>query len=208
MFILETAMQFSLKTVVFVILALLAAFLIVRRTGIMDSQCDRVERELMKPVPLGSRWTVEPVWDSRSWTGDRCSIIAMDQKNRLFALVQAGDGRGDGIMRTVFRYQDIRQVDLTVDGEPISSVSHRVPGSSTVGQHMETDSTAVGKVLKDSRRKVPVLQPVADEESVRDIHLTVHTTDGRMVSLPFGLQELDLARRWCGRLWQAAEGQP
>ena len=57
-------MQFSLKTVVFVILALLAAFLIVRRTGIMDSQCDRVERELMKPVPLGSRWTVEPVWDS------------------------------------------------------------------------------------------------------------------------------------------------
>ena len=200
-------MQFSLKAVVFVILGLLAAFLIARRTGIMDSQRDRVERDLMKPVPLGSRWTVDPVWDSRSWTGDRCSIIAMDQKNRLFALVQAGDGRGDGIMRTVFRYQDIRQVDLVVDGEPIGSFSHLVPTSSAVGLHMETDKTA-GKVLKDFKRKVPVLQPVADEESVRDIHLTVHTTDGRMVALPFGLQELDLARRWYSRLWQATGGQP
>ena len=54
-------MQFSLKAVVFVILGLLAAFLIIRRTGIMDSQRDRVERELMKPVLLDSRWTVEPV---------------------------------------------------------------------------------------------------------------------------------------------------
>ena len=199
-------MQFSLKTVVFVILVLLGAFLIVRRTGIMDNQQDRVERELAKPVPLGSHWTVNPVWDRKSWTGDRCNMIAMDQKNQLFALVQAGDGKDDSIMRTVFRYQDIRQVDLVVDGETIGSFSHRVPDASAVGQHVEMDKDAVGKVLKDIKRKMPVLQPVADEESVRDIRLTVHTTDGRMVTLPFGLPELDLAKRWYSHLWQAVDG--
>ena len=162
-------MQFSLKAVVFVILGLLAAFLIIRRTGIMDSQRDRVERELMKPVLLGSRWTVEPVWDGRSWTGDRCNMIAMDQKNQLFALIQAGDGREDGITRTVFRYQDIRQIDLVVDGESIGSFSHRVPVPSMVGQHMETDKAVAGRGLKDAKRKVPVLQSVADEESVRTL---------------------------------------
>ncbi len=199
-------MQFSLKTVIFVILVLLGAFLIVRRTGIMDSQRNRVERELAEPVPLGSHWTVNPVWDRRSWTGDRCNVIAMDQKNRLFALIQAGDGRGDSIMKTVFRYQDIRQVDLAVDGETIGSFSHRVPGLSTDGQREGADKTVVGRVLKAVKRKMPVFQPVADEEAVRDICLRVYTTDGRMVTLPFGLQELDLARRWFSHLWQAVDG--
>lgn len=189
-------MPAGFRAVIIVCLLLLGGFLIVRKTGILGSQKERVERELMKPVPLGSRWTVNPVWDKESWTGDRCNVIALDRKNQLLVLVQAGDGRDDGIIKTVFRYQDIRRVDLVVDGEVVGSFLH-------AGQSGEMDKPVVGNVLKGIRQKMPVLQPVADEESVRDIHLTVHATDGRMARLSFGLQELDLARRWYSLLWQA-----
>ena len=63
----------------------------------------------------------------------------------------------------------------------------------------------MGKAL-DDLRKMPDIQPVADEESVRDIHLAVQATDGRRFLLSFGLQELDLARRWYRYLWQAVNG--
>lgn len=189
-------MQTGFKAAIIVCLLLLGGFLIVRKTGVLDSQKERIERELMKPVPLDSGWTVNPVWDKKIWTGDRCNAIALDRKNQLLALVQVEDSRNDSIMKTVFRYQDIRRVDLVVDGEAVGGFSH-------TGQSGEMDKPIEGNVLKGIQKKMPVLQPVADEESIHDIHLAVHATDGRMARLSFGLQDLDLARRWYSLLWQA-----
>ena len=198
-------MQFGLKTLIFLVLLLLGTFLIVRRTGVMNSQKDRIEQALAKPVPVGDHLMVDPVWDEKGWTGDRFSVIAIDRKNHLLAWVQDGTGKGDGITRTVLCYHDIHQVALVVDGEAISSFSRPALAEAVSGKTMATGRAAVGKAL-DGVRKMPDIQPVADEESVRDIHLAVQASDGRRFLLSFGLQELDLARRWYRYLWQAVNG--
>jgi len=198
-------MQFGLKTLIFVALLLLGVFLIARRTGVMNSQKDRVEQALAEPVPVGGHSMVDPVWDEKGWTGDRFSVIAIDRKNHLLAWVQDGTGKKDGITKTVLCYQDIHQVDLVVDGEAIGSFSRPVLAEAVSGKAMATGEATVGKAL-DDLRKMPDIQPVADEESVRDIHLAVQATDGRRFLLSFGLHELDLARRWYRYLWQAVNG--
>lgn len=190
-------MSSSLKTIIVVIVVLLGAFLLVRRAGVFNSQKERVEQELTKPVPIGTKWTVTPIWSERNWTGDRCNLITVDTANRLYALVQSGDQRGDDIVKIIVRYQDIRQADLVVDDTSIATVSH--PRLATQAVDGITPKTPADKV----REKIPVIQPVMDEEAIRDIRLVIYTTDGRTVPLSFGLKELSRAKKWYSHIWQA-----
>ncbi len=192
-------MSSSLKTIIAIAVVLLGAFLLIRRAGVFASQKDRVEQELAKPVPIGTKWTVTPNWHERNWTGDRCNLIAEDATNRLYALVQGGDQRGDDIIRIIVRYQDIRQADLVVDNEPVATVSR--PRLATQAIDGITPKTPADKI----RAKMPVIQPVMDEEAIRDIRLVIYTTDGRTVPLSFGLRELRLAKKWYRQIWQAVQ---
>ena len=193
-------MSSSLKTIIAIAVVLLGAFLLIRRAGVFANQKDRVEQELAKPVPIGTKWTVTPTWNERNWTGDRCNLIAADTTNRLYALVRGGDQRGDDIIKIIVRYQDIRQADLIVDNEPLATASR--PRLATKAVEGITPKTPADRV----REKMPVIQPVMDEEAIRDIRLVIYTTDGRTVPLSFGLKELRLAKKWYSQIWQTVQG--
>lgn len=192
-------MSSIVKAIIVIVILLLGGILLVRRAGVFNNQKDRVEQELTKPVPIGTKWMVTPSWQERNWTGDWCNLIAVDTSNRLYALVQGCDQRGDDIVKTIVRYQDIRQADLVVDGQPLATVSR--PRLATQAVEGITPKTPADKV----REKMPVIQPAGDEEAIRDIRLVIYTTDGRTIPLSFGLRELDIAKKWFRQIWQAVQ---